>query len=485
MATRNRRPIFALMMVASSVLATAASISAQTSQAANTALMPWEENYDSSLQEDGRRQLDVATTEKFIRPIVKSVNNGGKLTVKLNQAVEFPDDMVSQLNTLKEALIVMQVVTEGSLPEPIPSYPVNSPTDQIDPATDKVMTLDQQNKERAEERAAFPDVVDWEALSVTDRSLTFRVLFANPLIISADEGMTDTLFVTINLAAFKSLEGNIYIPDGSQIKRNLPAQMSVDTAETYEKIGKVVSWVFLALLGANGGLNTMFESLDYSALMDAIEGPQLAAFIPAMNVKLPPNVNYFLSTMKDATAVEPSEKLKPDEAPSISDNVFGEQPESEPLNDRLATIGYESMTPAAEVSTVSTMFGMQLGGVLIMFISHFGHKQMGSMLAERFKLNMQNFVLWGTLINLIMIYYLPVLISTFISVVGMRWETDTTAALANNIWTLMLLQSWLLCPPLMFLVLYRNKNDVGRFKLGAVPTRDPMKVKWKLDWAKK
>ena len=49
--------------------------------------------------------------------------------------------------------------------------------------------------------------------------------------------------------------------------------MSVDTAETYEKIGKVVSWVFLALLGANGGLNTMFESLDYSALMDAIEGP--------------------------------------------------------------------------------------------------------------------------------------------------------------------------------------------------------------------
>ena len=50
--------------------------------------------------------------------------------------------MVSQLNTLKEALIVMQVVTEGSLPEPIPSYPVNSPTDQIDPATDKVMTLD-------------------------------------------------------------------------------------------------------------------------------------------------------------------------------------------------------------------------------------------------------------------------------------------------------------------------------------------------------
>ena len=71
--------------------------------------------------------------------------------------------------------------------------------------------------------------------------------------------------------------------------------MDLETAETYETVGNVVSYTFLIMLGVNGVLNTCFESLDYQALMDAIEGLQLIAFIPAMNVKLPPNVNYFLA----------------------------------------------------------------------------------------------------------------------------------------------------------------------------------------------
>ena len=96
---------------------------------------------------------------------------------------------------------------------------------------------------------------------------------------------------------------------------------------------------------------------------------------------------------------------------------------------------------------------------------------------------MRNFVLWGTLINLIMINYLPVIVSTFISIVGMQWEVDTSAATANNVWTILMLQSWMLCPPLMFIVLYRNRNEIGQLKKGAEVKRDPSKVKWKLDWA--
>ena len=107
---------------------------------------------------------------------------------------------------------------------------------------------------------------------MTERSLSFRVLFQDPSLISAEDGSTDTLFISMDLASFKATDGR-YIPDGSQIKRNLPAQMSVDTAETYETLGSTVSWIFLALLGVNGVLNTTFESLDYQALMDAIEGP--------------------------------------------------------------------------------------------------------------------------------------------------------------------------------------------------------------------
>ena len=76
----------------------------------------------------------------------------------------------------------------------------------------------------------------------------------------------------MDLAEYKAVNGK-YIPDGSQIKRNLPAQMELETAETYETVGSVATWIYLALMGANGLTNTMYESLDYSALMDAIEGP--------------------------------------------------------------------------------------------------------------------------------------------------------------------------------------------------------------------
>ena len=138
----------------------------------------------------------------------------------------------------------MQIVKRGTLPEPIPKT----------------------------ERSKLPDLVTWEALQVTERSLTFRVLFSDPTLISANEGSIDVLFISLNLAAYKGIDGR-FIPDNSQIRRNLPAQMTLETAETYESVGSVVSWIYLLLLGMNGGLNTSFESLDYQAMMDAIEGP--------------------------------------------------------------------------------------------------------------------------------------------------------------------------------------------------------------------
>ena len=87
--------------------------------------------------------------------------------------------------------------------------------------------------------------------------------------------------------------------------------MELETAETYEYIGSVVSTSFFVALGVNGVMNACFETLDYQALMDAIEVLQLISFIPAMNIKLPPNVNYFLAAVKEAVAVEPSNKMRP------------------------------------------------------------------------------------------------------------------------------------------------------------------------------
>ena len=159
--------------------------------------------------------------------------------------------------------------------------------------------------------------------------------------------------------------------------------MALETAETYEKICSTFEWIYIILMGVNGIMNTAFESLDYSALMDAIEGPQIISFIPAFDIQLPPNVNYVLASIKEVATVEPSDKLRPDGVPDMHNNVFGEQPETLPLNDGFATIGYEDMTPAAEIGTVSTMFAMQIAGATFLFLSYFCHKKSGSMLALR------------------------------------------------------------------------------------------------------
>ena len=72
-----------------------------------------------------------------MRPIVKAVSNGGHLTIKLNEAIEFPSDMLNQLNTKKEELIVMQVAPENDKPTPFSDS----------------------------DRGKLPDLVSWEALS--------------------------------------------------------------------------------------------------------------------------------------------------------------------------------------------------------------------------------------------------------------------------------------------------------------------------------
>ena len=40
------------------------------------------------------RRLLESSAGTYVRPIVQSITNSGKLVIKLNEAVEFPDDMV-------------------------------------------------------------------------------------------------------------------------------------------------------------------------------------------------------------------------------------------------------------------------------------------------------------------------------------------------------------------------------------------------------
>ena len=172
------------------------------------------------------------------------------------------------------------------------------------------------------------------------------------------------------------------------------------------------------MLAVNGLLNTPVTDLDFSALMDAIEGPQLNTFLPGMDFKMPPNANLMLSEMKSAASIEPSGLLNTDGSPTVLQNMFGEIPSTEPLNDRLATIGYENMTPIAEISTSSFEFFIIVFGIISMFILFIWNKKGNSMLAGLWKDNFGDFVLWGTVINVILANYLPVLVATLISCVG-------------------------------------------------------------------
>ena len=105
-------------------------------------------------------------------------------------------------------------------------------------------------------------IVDWEAKEVTSKKMVFRILFEDTDQISVDEESTNTLYVTLNLESFKTTLGQ-YIPEGTQIDRNLPAQLPTDTAETYETIGSVTKWIYLIMLFGNFGVNQVFEELDF------------------------------------------------------------------------------------------------------------------------------------------------------------------------------------------------------------------------------
>jgi len=77
------------------------------------------------------------------------------------------------------------------------------------------------------------------------------------------------------------------------------------------------------------------------------------------------------------------------------------------------------MTPLDELGTVSVTFAMFTFGIIIMLMSYCCHSATGHMCCRRTGANLQGYLLWGSIINLILVFYLPVLTATFISTVGL------------------------------------------------------------------
>lgn len=79
-------------------------------------------------------------------------------------------------------------------------------------------------------------------------------------------------------------------------------------------------------------------------------------------------------------------------------------------------------------------------------------------MAERCFKNVGGFVFWGALINLVLIYYLPGLVATFITLVGMAWYQGGMASTMTYVWALLMLNVWVMCPLIMLAMLYRNRT---------------------------
>ena len=138
-----------------------------------------------------------------------------------------------------------------------------------------------------------------------------------------------------------------------------------------------------------------------------------------------------------------------------------------------------------ETGTVSVLFALEIAGLIIMVLSYFCHKKMGYMLAERCGLNMQSFFLWGTIINVILMAYLPMLMATFISTVGIEWgDQISQPVLLSNLWTIFMMCAWIICPIFLFFILWGNRDKIGQKNPNEQVGRDASKVKWKKDWAK-
>ena len=65
------------------------------------------------------------------------------------------------------------------------------------------------------------DTLDWEALEVDSESITLRMLFDDYERISKFEEQNDMIYITLNLARFKTAEG-LFIPNLSLYSSELP-----------------------------------------------------------------------------------------------------------------------------------------------------------------------------------------------------------------------------------------------------------------------
>lgn len=75
-----------------------------------------------------------------------------------------------------------------------------------------------------------------------------------------------------------------------------------------------------------------------------------------MDFKMPPNINYFFAQVWAAVSIDTESAVLETVDDHMADGALGDNlPLSEPLNDEVATIGYDNTAPLAQIGTISVM----------------------------------------------------------------------------------------------------------------------------------
>ena len=127
------------------------------------------------------------------------------------------------------------------------------------------------------------------------------------------------------------------------------------------------------------------------------------------------------------------------------------------MNNRLALLDYESMLPLDEVGTVTVELMLFAASLIFSLLLCFCNVSLRSFFAWMWQKMVIELVLWGTIINIMTVNYLPLVTSTFICVIGMQWEDIDLSVLFINLLILFLLCIWLSFPVVIYFVIVRER----------------------------
>ena len=206
-------------------------------------------------------------------------------------------------------------------------------------------------------------------------------------------------------------------------------------------------------------INTFFSGLSYMAAFDALDSLQILGFSPLINIEFPNNADVFLSNLVD-TSHDSFIHTTLDRTVGI-DMIFDGLPQRKfGLNSRYSNFGYTSIVTIQNLGYKFVILFLQTVVIGLLVIAFCGRRlPCVSKLYDK----LRDWILFGLILDLILITYLPILINLFVGVAGIDWldENLNSQIVFNNVMTIALAMIHLFIPFLIMVYLHSNRHRIG------------------------